>query len=438
MKKLKRELGLFEATIYGVGIILGAGIYALIGEAAGLAGNSVWLSFLIGAFVASFTGLSYAELSTMFPKAAAEYVYIRKASGSRLIAFLLGWLILWSEVVAASTVSLGFSGYFVDFMQKLVSIPSETFAKIIVAICLICALSFLNFLGIKESAKFNIVFTFVEAIGLICIILLAVPFFGKVNYYQMPGGLKGVFSAAALIFFAYLGFEDIANIAEEVKNPKRNLPLAFIIAILVTALLYVLVSLSVVSLANWRELSLSDAPLALAASKVLGNNAYFFISFVALFATANTVLVISIVGSRMLYGMARDRTLPEILSLVHKERRTPWIAILIFTLLSILFVLPGEIILVANLTSLIIFVTFASVNLSLIWLRFKAPRAKRVFKVPLNIKNFPLLAFLGLLINLFMITRFKPNLLLFTLFVVALGLTFYIILKKKLPKFFKI
>lgn len=436
--KLKRELSLFEASVYGIGIILGAGIYALIGEAAGLAGNSLWLSFLIGALVASFTGLSYAELTTMFPKAVAEYAYLRKASGSRILPFLIGWLIICSRIISASTVALGFSRYFVDILKNSVFIGEFKYFEILVAGILICLLSFLNFLGIKESAKFNILFTFVEALGLIVVIILAIPFIGKVNYFEMPKGLNGMLSAAALIFFAYIGFEGIANISEEVKNPKRNLPLAFIFSILITSLIYILVSISAISLTNWRELSLSKAPLALAASKVFGDHAYFFISFIALFATANTVLIISIAGSRMIYGMAKEKTLPEILGLVHEKRKTPWLAILIFTLFSIAFLLPGEIALVANLTSLVTFIAFASVNLSLIWLRFKAPKIKRVFKLPLNIKNFPLLAFFGLLINSFMIIQFEIELIIFTFLVLGIGLLVYLLLKVKSPRFFEI
>jgi len=120
--KLKRELGLKEVVFYGIGVILGAGIYALIGPACELAGNALWISFLIGAFIATFTGLSYAELATMFPKAAAEYVYVRKAFGSRLLAFLIGWLIVFSGMVSAATVSLGFASYFTELLGRFISI----------------------------------------------------------------------------------------------------------------------------------------------------------------------------------------------------------------------------------------------------------------------------------------------------------------------------
>jgi APA family basic amino acid/polyamine antiporter len=431
-EKLKRELGLFEATIYGVGIILGAGIYALIGKAAGLAGNSLWLSFLIGASIASFTGLSYAELSTLFPKAAAEYVYVRKAFGSRFLAFLLGWLIVFTGIVSASTVALGFSGYFKDLFYLGKNLINEKFLLILISLALIAILSFINFLGIKESAKFNTIFTFVEAFGLIFIIAIALPHIGKVNYFEMPRGIKGVFSAAALIFFAYIGFEDIANIAEETKNPKKILPKAFILAILITTFLYVLTSLATVSLANWRDLGLSDAPLAFAASQFLGKNAYLVISFIALFATTNTVLIILIVTSRMLYGMAREKSLPEILALVHKKTRTPWIAVITTMIFAMIFVFIGDIAIIANLTSLAAFITFTAVNLSLIWLRYTMPKMPRAFRVPLNIGNYPLIAFFGIFSTLFMIFQFDLELILAGLAIIALGAIFYFVFRKKL------
>jgi APA family basic amino acid/polyamine antiporter len=435
--KLRRELSLLEATFYGIGIILGAGIYALIGEAVGMAGNSAWLSFVIGAVIASFTGLSYAELSTMFPKAAAEYVYVRRAFGSRFLAFLVGWLIVFTGMVSAATVALGFAGYFQGLFSFLLEgFFSREIATIITALALIAILSFINFLGIKESSKINILFTAVEVFGLILVIVLAFNLYGKVNYFETPAGLRGVFSAAALIFFAYIGFEDIANITEETKNPKKNIPKAFILAILITTLLYVFTAIATVSLADWKELGEVANPLAFAASKsFLGDNAKFLISFVALFATTNTVLIILVVTSRMMYGIAKEKSLPEELTLIHKITRTPWIAVIVVMALSMAFVLLGKIVLVASITSLVAFVTFAAVNLSLIWLRYTMPRMKRAFRVPGNIGDYPVTAFIGFLFCLFMIFQFSWNLILLGMLVVTVGALVYEIFIKKLKKF---
>ncbi len=390
---LKREIGLYEATVFGVGIILGAGIYALIGPAAGIAGNAVWISFIIGAVISALTGLSYAELSTLFPKAAAEYVYAKEAFGKELWAFLLGWLIVFAGVVSVSTVAIGFAGYLRSFLDAPLSI---------IAILLIGSLSFMNFVGIEESSRVNIVFTAIEILGLALIVVLALGRFPSVNYFEAPIGFQGIFAAAALIFFAYLGFEDIVNIAEEMEDPQKTIPRALILSIVVTTIFYVLVSVSAVSLVDWRGLGGSGAPLAYAASVVLGENAFLILSVIALFATANTVLILLIVGSRMVYGMARGGSLPKLFSSIHRGRGTPWIAILAVMFPSMVFATLGDIRLVAGVTNFATFTIFASVNFSLVWLRYKQPDLKRPFKVPFNIGNFPTIPSLGLISCVFL------------------------------------
>src|SRR3989344_4383946 len=213
--KLKRELGLFEMVMYGVGIILGAGIYVLVGKAAGEAGNAVWMAFVLSAILASLTGLSFAELASMFPKSAGPYLYAKKAFGSKLFAFLIGWLMI--------------------------------------------------------------------------IIFISIPDLGSVNYFEMPFGFSGVVAATILIFFAYLGFEDLVNVSEEVKNARKIVPLALLLSIAISSVLYILVSISAVSLLDWRELGASSAPLAHAAEGAFANSK-LIISVIALFATFNTAL----------------------------------------------------------------------------------------------------------------------------------------------------
>lgn len=426
--KLKRTVGLFGATFFGVGIIVGAGIFSLIGPAAGMAGNSLWISFLIGAIIASFTGLSYCELSTMFPKAAAEYVYTRRAFGSRFVAFLVGWLLVFTGMTAAATVSLGFTGYFNELLKTFAYTPLPI---IPVAMLLIIFLSYINFKGIKESSHFNVFFVCMVMAVLLIVIFFGLPKFGKVNYLEIPFGFKGIFLATALIFFAYLGFEDIVNIAEETRNPRRVLPRAIILAILITTFLYVLTAISAVSLVDWRDLSVSQAPLTFAISQVYPK-ASAFITIGALFATASTVLIILVVTARMMYGMGREKSLPEFLALVHERTRTPWLAVLITMIFSMAFVFLGDIKIVAHLTSLAMFVTFATVNLSLIWLRYTMPRMKRAFRVPLNIGNFPVIAFLGVLSTLFMIFQFELNLILLGIGILVAGAIAYFIFMRKI------
>ena len=417
---LKRSVGLFGAVAYGVGIILGAGIYVLIGPAAGLAGNSVWLSFIIGALISSLTGLSYAELSTMYPKAAAEYIYVKRAFKSEILAFLTGWLIIFTGIVSMSTVALGFAGYF----KALFTAPI-----ILIAIILIIILSLLNFIGIDKSSKVNIIFTAIEVGGLLIVIILGMTKIGTVNYFEAPN-LPGVFAASALMFFAYLGFQDIVNIAEETKNPQKNLPRALILSIAVTAIFYVLVGLAVVNLASIETLATSQAPLSYAVSTILGPNGFSIMSYIALFATANTVLITSIVGSRMIYGMAKDKALPTFLSKVSKKTKAPYTAILAVMVFSIFFIFIGDIELVANITSLGVFITFALVNLSLIYLRYKKPNLQRPFKVPLNIKKFPVIPFLGLISCLLMLTQFDLFVLIFGVALLGIGVIVFTIYKK--------
>lgn len=393
--ELKRELGLFEVTLSGVGIILGAGIYALIGKAAGLAGNSVWLSFAIAALIAIFTGLSYAELSSIFPRASAEYEYTCHAFGRKL-AFVVGWLIIFSGVIGASTVALGFGGYF-DALTGAPVLPA--------AILLILVLSLILLWGIRISAWFAIVFTLIETAGLLMVIYVGLPHLRSVDYFEMPHGLSGVFEAAALIFFAYMGFEEMVKLSEETKRPEKNIPLALILALAITIVLYMLVALSVVSVVSWETLAASDAPFAEVAAEALGADAFVVISAIALFATANTVLLMLLAASRIAYGMAESSSMPGFLARVHQKRRTPWAAILVVMLLSIAFVFPGDIAFVAGANDFILFVTFVVINGGLIALRRKEPDRPRPFRVPLSIGWLPVLPVLGIFTCIFLIVH---------------------------------
>jgi len=412
---LKREIGLAGAVAYGVGIIIGAGVYALIGRAAGQAGNSVWASFILAAIVASFTGLSYAELSSMFPVSGAEYVYVEKAFRSNFWAFVIGWLVLLSGVISSSTVALGFGGYLMPYVGI-----SEAFT----AILLILLLSLVNFWGIKESVKVNTVLTLIEVLGLILVILFGARYFGSVNYFVAPSGVRGIVSAAALIFFAFIGFESLAKIGEETKDPERTIPRALILALIISTILYVMVALSVVSIIPYDQLALSTSPLADVALKAQGPQAYSILSIIALFATANTVLIILIATSRIAYGMAKESSLPNILSKVHKKRGTPWVAILFAMAISSLFALIGDIEFVANVTNFTTFLVFFAVNIALISLRRKRAD-KKAFKSPFTIMNVPVLAVFGALSSFIMLLQFDLLVVAIAALIIGLGAIFY-------------
>ena len=393
--RLKRELGLFQTTVCGVGIIVGAGIYVLIGIAAGYAGNAIWLSFLIAAMLAALTGLGYAELSSFFKGDAGEYDYTKEAFNERF-AKLIGYLVLFTGVTTAATVALGFAGY----LNSLTDIPI-----IVGAILLLCLMSYVNFKGIKESSWLNVIFTFLEIIGLLIVMVIGLKFIGKIDYMEMNNGFTGVFKAAALAFFAYTGYETIIKLTEETKNPTKTIPRAIILSIIITSILYVLVALAAVSIVGWEELSISKAPLATVVGAAFGAMPalVLVISLIALFSTSNTVLMALLTTSRTIYGMAKEKSLPDKLSIVAKKNRTPWVAIVITLGASSVLALLKNIEFIANLSNIFIFLTFAIINVSLIVLRYKKPNAKRKFMVPGNIGKFPVLIFLGVIASLFML-----------------------------------
>ncbi|MGV8089290.1 MAG: APC family permease [Methanothrix sp.] len=395
---LKRTLGLLEVTISGVGIILGAGIYALIGEAAGLAGNAVWISFALSALIALLTGLSYAELASMFPKAAAEYEYTSHAFGG-FLAFLVGWMIIFSGVVGAATVSLGFAGYF----QALTGAPILPSA-----IALLALLSAVLLFGITHSTRLAIVLTTVEALGLVLVIFMGIPYLGNVDLLEMtPLGSSGMLQASALIFFAFIGFEEIVKLSEEAKDPEINIPRGLVLAISASIILYILVAISAVSVLGWEELSCSSAPFSDIARYALGPNASAAISVMALFATTNTVLLMLLASSRIIYGMASSGSLPPILSSVYSKTHAPWIATILSMIIAMSFVFLGDIAFVANVNNFTVFVTFIVINAVLISLRYKKPQIARPFRVPISLGKLAVLPILGILFNLLMLTQLE-------------------------------
>jgi len=425
---LKRRVSLFAVTLYGVGNILGAGIYALIGEVVGITGNLSWLSFVFAAITGALTGLSYAELSAMYPKSAAEFVYADKAFKIRVFSFILGWIIIFSGLFSSATVALGFANY----LAALMGIPS-IFLIVPLAIILVGILSMINFIGIKTSTWTNILFTLIEVSGLILIIIIGFPYLGSINYFELPIGtpITAVFSSVALIFFAYIGFEDIANIAEEVKKPDKNLPKAIIFAMLITTVLYCLTAISVVSILPYSEIAASPDPLSAVVTAALGPVGGLIMSLIALFATANTVLIMMIVTSRMIYGMARDKALPESLSKISEKHRTPTIAVFLTMIITMVFLFFGDISIVANATVFGVLINFIIVNLSVIMLRKKNPDQNRPFKLRPNIGWMPVVALLGSVVCIALLFTFDPIIILIQGIIVFIGLLVFIILRIK-------
>jgi APA family basic amino acid/polyamine antiporter len=354
---LRRTLSLWQVSVSGIGIILGAGVYALVGPAAGLAGNALWLAFLLAGVAAGLTAYSYARLGTMRPKDSPEFQYTALAFGPR-IGFLAGWLMLAADLLAVAAVALGFGGY----LAHLVGTPAVANALALLAATVVVLL-----VGIGESVALAILLTVVEAAGLLFVIAIGLPDWGRVSYMEAPHGVAGLSGAAALIFFAYLGFDEIGNFAEEMHRPERNLPRALFFSMAGATLIYLLVALSVTAAVGWQDLSTSTAPLALVAGRVLGPKADLAITVIALAETANTVLLLLVSAARSVYGMAEGGVLPSRLGAVG-GRGIPVRATLLVTAMTGFLVLLGDLAQVAALTDATVLLSFMLVNLSLSWL----------------------------------------------------------------------
>jgi len=421
--KLRKDLSFFYVLLSGIGVILGAGIYAVIGKGAAVAGNSLWLSFVIGAVIASFTGLSYAELSSAFSRDAAEYNYAKQAFRRKGLAFLAGLSIILAGLMSSSTVALGFAGY----LYQLAGLP-----VMLGAAALIIILSLINFFGIRNSARFNAVGSLVEFSGLFIIILLGIGYIGRpgIDYLQSPAGFAGTMSAVTLVFFAFIGFEDIVNLSEETRNSRKVMPLVLIVSLAVCTLLYVLVALTAVSVLSPQQLADSHAPLADVAAARLGPVAFPLLALIALFATGNTALLMLIATSRVVYAIARDGSLPRALSRVHPKRRTPHVSIALLAILGLAAVLLNNLKSAAELTDVSIFVAYLMVNLSVIKLRFSRPGLKRGFRIPLSIGRLPVLPTLGALSCLAMLSFFDTATLLLEAALLAAGYVAYTVVTR--------
>jgi APA family basic amino acid/polyamine antiporter len=418
--ELKNELNLLEIILVGIGNILGAGIYVLMGKAAGLAGNMVWFSFLFAGATAALSALSYMELASMYPRAGAEYEFVKRAFGER-VGLFVGLLVIYFVVITSSAVALGFGRYFSTLFGS---------GYLTGTIGLFIFLSLIIVYGIKESARLAILISLIEVSGLLIVIYSGLPYLGTVNYLEFPD-LSGIFEASTLVFFAFLGFEDIVRLSQETKEAEKTTPKALLIAIIFTVFLYICAAVTVVSVLDFRVLGISEAPLADVAEVSLGNDAFTLVSWIALFSTMNTVLVVMLGGSRIVYGMAYSGSLPKSLSRVHRTYHTPWVAILGIACLSILFVPFRDITIVANIANFMIFIVFFMVNLSLIKLRYTDPERNRSFKVPLNIGRFPLPPFLGVLSIIFLFSRLSLEVITYGFVLTGIGILIALLRTRK-------
>ena len=371
---LRRQLSLLQVSLIGVGIILGAGIYVLIGEASAESGGVVWASFLIAGLATAFTGLSYAELSSMYPRAGASFEYARRGFNIH-IAFVTGWLTVTAEIVAAAAVALGFGGY----MHNLVGLDDGVAALILLGAGTLVAAS-----GALGSVALAGLLTLVEVGGLVLVSVIGFSDFDGSRVLE-GGDAGAVLSGAALVFFAFIGFEDLATFGEEARDPHRTIPRAILISIVVATGLYVLVAVAAVGAVGATVLAGSDAPLAAVAASVLGDSAGDVLGVIALGATANTALLLLMASCRRIYGMAEAGAFPRRLAAISGDTHVPVAGLLLAAGLAALVTLWGDVGAVADVTNFALFVAFATVNAALIALRVRAPDVARPFRSPFRL-----------------------------------------------------
>jgi len=391
-------LGLGEVTAGGVGIIVGAGIYVLLGPATMHAGALVWVAFLIAALLSALTGLSYAELSSMFPSAAGEYEYTRHAM-PEWVAFVVGCTMIAGLVVAAATVSIGFArylGYFVDLHPRVASLG------------LLAAVSGVAMIGVKQSARLTLGLSAVQVGGLVLVTAIGVPHVGDVDLLSGPG-VGGVLAAAALVFFAFIGFDEVITLAEETRDPTRTVPRALLLALGISTALYVAVAVAAVSVLGAPALAASARPLADVMAHVLGAGGATVVAAIAVVTTTNTTLLALTAASRVTYGMAKASALPDVFARVHRTRRTPIRAISVVAVVAGAFAAFGDFAFIAAVTDFAVYVVFLAVNATVIILRRTRPRLPRPFMVRGTIAGIPVLPVLGLASVALMLTQLEPR-----------------------------
>jgi APA family basic amino acid/polyamine antiporter len=394
---LRRSLRLWQVTVSGIGIVVGAGIYVLVGEGAAEAGSAVWLSFALAALLSGITALSYCELASMYPSAGVEHDWSSRAFNP-FAGFLAGWMMVAAYVIAAAAVSLGFAQYLQHFFDVDVRIA---------ALSLLAVLTIIVISGIQRSIWLSVLLAFLQIGGLVLVIAVGVPHFGERPVLE-GATVTGVMSGAALVFFAFIGFDDIATLSEETHDAATVIPRALLLTLLISTVLYMLVGLSAVSVVGADALGASDRPLALVIERDLGATGGDVVSWIALAATANTTLLVITAASRLLYAMARANALPRWLTAVGGRGAAPYAGALATFTVAAAFTLPGDLGLVASVTDFAVYCTFLSVNLSVIALRFRAPDRPRPFRIPVDIRRVPVAAVAGVGTILTMVVFLEP------------------------------
>jgi amino acid transporter len=382
---LKRSMSLSTLTFYGLGTIIGAGIYVLIGEVAGVSGALMPWSFLLAGIIAGFTGLSYAELASRYPFSAGEAVYVNNAWHKNWLTAVVGWMIIFTGIVSAAAISKGFAGYVNVFIEL----------DPVWAISLLCiALCGIAIYGINLSAGTVFIITLLELIGLAYVAWIT---FGmeaieplELSSEYSNAGLNGLLLGAFLAFYAFIGFEDMVNVIEEVRNPIRNITIAIVLAISLSALCYVGISYLVLQVVAPASLAQSEAPLADLVAMAGFDPA--FIGMISLLAVINGALVQIVMASRVMYGMTKLNLAPTLLGYINGLTRTPVFATLLVSILVLGFALLLPLVRLAQLTSLIMLMVFATVNLALIVIKLRQEVPSSGLNIPILIPGMGVLS----------------------------------------------
>src|SRR5262245_12393481 len=341
--ELHRSIGPVQLALYGLGSMLGAGIYGWSGKASGLLGNAVWLAFVVALFAALLTALSYASLGSRYPRAAGAAYVTERAFGLPLLSFVVGLALVCSGLTSVAAQSRVFAANLATLFH-LESIPLWW-----LALGFLLVLAGIVFRGIRESMWVNVLCTLIEASGLILVVSVGLSYWGSVDLLEMPpsaveqGEWLILMQGAVLTFFAFIGFEDTLNVAEEVRNPQRTIPLGLVLAMSMAAVLYIAIAVTAVSVVPWDELAAAPGPITEVVRRAAPLIPPVVFTGITLFAVANTALVNYVTASRLIYGMAHQGLLPLRLGDVHDERRTPHFAILALFLIAVPLALLGTI-----------------------------------------------------------------------------------------------
>ena len=385
---LKRVLSLPMMVFFGVGNILGAGIYVLIGKVAGHAGMFTPISFIIAALATVFTAFSYAELTSRFPVSAGAAIYVSEGFHFKPLSLFVGLLIIFTAIVSSATIMRGSTGY----LQYFIGLPTSIL--IIIVLGMIGAIAAW---GVKESALVVALISAIEIFGLLIVI-----FAGRNTIVDIPARLpefipalkwsdfNGILVGSFLAFYAFVGFEDMVNMAEEVNEPKTTLPYSIILSLVIATLLYMMIATVSVLVLSPDVLAQSGAPLAMVYQHATGSEPVL-LSAISVIAVINGALIQIVMAARVCYGMSKQKWIPKLFGTVHPVTRTPIIATVVVTILILVMALWLPIETLARATSSGLLVIFVLVNLSLFNIKCRQPAEKGIFTVSMWI---PLAGFL--------------------------------------------